>query len=506
MTFKENLLQSGECLLEMIHVSKSFPGVHALRDVRITVRPGEVHALMGENGAGKSTLMKCLFGIYKMDKGEIRINGKPVVIDNPSQALRSGIAMVQQELEQVPQRNVMDNIWLGRYPRKGFLVDDKKMYKDTLKIINIFNMNIDPRDQVSNLSVSMKQMADIVKAVSYNANIIVMDEPTSSLTEKETGTLFEIIRKLRADGCGILYISHKIDEVLAISDKVTVLRDGQWVATENTSDIDSGSLIKLMVNRELGNRFPPKNTQIGETLIRIEGVSTVYAPRLKDISFEVRAGEILGIGGLVGAGRTELLECIYGLRTMESGAVYVDGKNLLRSRRNIKSAGLTMVTEERRLTGIFPQMDIRWNTVSSSIEKNCGRLGLVSIKKVEKNTRWAVDSMRIKAASLKTLISTLSGGNQQKVLLGRCLLNQPRVLLLDEPTRGIDVGAKYEIYQLMIDLAKEGKAVIFVSSEMPELLGVADRILVMSNGRNAGIVDAKDCTQETIITLAAKYL
>ncbi len=495
-------MQSGECLLEMTNVSKSFPGVQALRDVRITVMPGEVHALMGENGAGKSTLMKCLFGIYKMDKGEIRINGKPVLIDTPSQALRSGIAMVQQELEQVPQRNVMDNIWLGRYPRKGFLVDDKKMYKDTLKIINIFNMNIDPRDQVSHLSVSMKQMADIVKAVSYNATIIVMDEPTSSLTEKESGTLFEIIRKLKADGCGIIYISHKIDEVLAISDKVTVLRDGQWVATENTS----GSLIKLMVNRELGNRFPPKNTQIGETLIRIEGVSTVYAPRLKDISFEVRAGEILGIGGLVGAGRTELLECIYGLRTMESGAVYVDGKNLLRSRRNIKSAGLTMVTEERRLTGIFPQMDIRWNTVSSSIEKNCGKLGLVSIKKVEKNTRWAVDSMRIKAASLKTLISTLSGGNQQKVLLGRCLLNQPRVLLLDEPTRGIDVGAKYEIYQLMIELAKEGKAVIFVSSEMPELLGVADRILVMSNGRNAGIVDAKDCTQETIITLAAKYL
>ena len=499
-------MQSGECLLEMINVSKSFPGVQALRDVRITVRPGEVHALMGENGAGKSTLMKCLFGIYKMDKGEIRINGKPVVIDNPSQALRSGIAMVQQELEQVPQRNVMDNIWLGRYPRKGILVDDKKMYKDTLEIINIFNMKIDPRDQVSHLSVSMKQMADIVKAVSYNATIIVMDEPTSSLTEKESGTLFEIIRKLKADGCGIIYISHKIDEVLAISDKVTVLRDGQWVATENTSDIDSGSLIKLMVNRELGNRFPPKNTQIGETLIRIEGVSTVYAPRLKDISFEVRAGEILGIGGLVGAGRTELLEGIYGLRTMESGAVYVDGKNLLRSRRNIKSAGLTMVTEERRLTGIFPQMDIRWNTVSSSIEKNRGKLGFVSIKKVEKNTRWAVDSMRIKAASLKTLISTLSGGNQQKVLLGRCLLNQPRVLLLDEPTRGIDVGAKYEIYQLMIELAKEGKAVIFVSSEMPELLGVADRILVMSNGRNAGIVDAKDCTQETIITLAAKYL
>ncbi len=490
----------------MNNVSKSFPGVQALKDVKINVRPGEVHALMGENGAGKSTLMKCLFGINKMDSGQIRLNGEPIVIDNPSQALRSGIAMVHQELEQVPQRNVMDNIWLGRYPRKGLLVDDKKMYEDTKKIINSFNMKIDPRTQINHLSVSMKQMADIVKAVSYNAKVIVLDEPTSSLTEKETEALFEIIRKLKSDGCGIIYISHKNDEVLAISDRVTVLRDGQWVATENICDIDSNKLIKLMVNRELGNRFPPKNKTIGETLIRIEGLTSVYEPKISDVSFEVRAGEILGIGGLVGAGRTELLESIFGLRTVESGAVYVDGKDIFKSRKHSKNAALTMVTEERRVTGIFPQMDIRWNTVSSSIQKNIGKLGLISMKKVEKNTQWAVKAMRIKTPNLKTLISTLSGGNQQKVLLGRCLLNEPRILLLDEPTRGIDVGAKYEIYQLMIELAKEGKAVVFVSSEMPELLGVADRILVMSNGRNAGIVDAEECTQEMIMTMAAKYL
>ena len=499
-------METGEYLLEMRNVSKSFPGVQALKDVQINVRPGEVVALMGENGAGKSTLMKCLFGIYTMDQGEILMNGKPVKIENPHQALRIGIAMVQQELEQVPRRNVMDNIWLGRYPRKGLFVDDRKMYKDTLKIIDLFKMNIDPRTQVNNLSVSMKQMADIVKAVSYNARIIVLDEPTSSLTEKETEALFKIIRQLRSEGCGIIYISHKIEEVIAISDRVTVLRDGQWVATERTGDIDANKLIKLMVNRELSNRFPPKEKSIGETILKVEHLSSLYNPKIQDISFEVRAGEILGIGGLVGAGRTELLECIIGLRTVVSGSIQVDGKDILKSRKKVKDAGIAMVTEERRETGIYPMLDIRWNTISSSINKNRNKLGFISMKKVEKNTQWAVDTMRIKTPTLKTLISSLSGGNQQKVLLGRCLLNEPRILLLDEPTRGIDVGAKYEIYQLMVALAKEGKAVLFVSSEMPELLGLADRILVMSNGRNAGIMDANDCSQESIMTLAAKCL
>ncbi len=497
---------TGECLLEMRNVSKSFPGVQALKDVRIDVKPGEVVALMGENGAGKSTLMKCLFGIYKMDQGEILMNGKPVEIANPQQALHVGIAMVQQELEQVPRRNVMDNIWLGRYPRKGLFVDDKKMYRDTLKIIDLFKMNIDPRTQVNNLSVSMKQMADIVKAVSYNAKVIVLDEPTSSLTETETEALFKIIRQLKSEGCGIIYISHKIEEVMAISDRVTVLRDGQWVATECIGDIDANRLIQLMVNRELSNRFPPKDKEIGETVLKVEHLTSLYNPKIQDVSFDVRAGEILGIGGLVGAGRTELLECIIGLRTVEAGSVQVDGKDVLKSRKKNKNAGIAMVTEERRETGIYPMLDIRWNTVSSSIEKNRNKLGLISMRKVEKNTQWAVDAMNIKTPTLKTLISSLSGGNQQKVLLGRCLLNEPRILLLDEPTRGIDVGAKYEIYQLMIALAKEGKTILFVSSEMPELLGIADRILVMSGGRKAGIIDAKECSQENIMALAASCL
>jgi len=493
-------------LLEMKSISKRFPGVQALQDVQFNVKAGEVHALMGENGAGKSTLMKCLFGIYQMDEGEIFMEGAPVQIHNPRKALDSGIAMVQQELEQIPQRNVMDNIWLGRYPRKGLFIDDAKMYEDTNKIIELFNMDIDPYAQMNHLSVSTKQMADIIKAVSYNAKVIVLDEPTSSLTEKETESLFQIIKRLKEQGSGIIYISHKLEEVMAISDRVTVLRDGRWVATERTEDITTDELIKLMVDRDLEKRFPPKDKEIGQTVLSVENLSSVYSPQIHDVSFEVRTGEILGIGGLVGAGRTELLECIFGMRTVSEGAVYAGGRNLVGSHKSCKDFGIAMVTEERRETGIFPMMDIRWNTVASSIDKDCTGIGLISLKKVEKSTQWAVDAMRIKTPTLKTLISSLSGGNQQKVLLGRCLLNEPKILLLDEPTRGIDVGAKYEIYQLMIALAKEGKAVIFVSSEMPELLGIADRILVMSNGRNAGIVDAESCTQEIIMKLAAKYL
>ena len=499
-------MAAGEYILEMKNISKSFPGVQALKDVQLNIKAGEVHALMGENGAGKSTLMKCLFGIYKMDGGEVWFQGRQVNIKSPHEALRTGIAMVQQELEQVPERSVMDNIWLGRYPRRGIFVDDKKMYEDTQRIIADFGVSIDPRDRVGHLSVSMKQMADIVKAVSYDAKVIVMDEPTSSLTERETESLFKIIARLKENGCGIIYISHKIDEVLEIADRVTILRDGQWISTDNTQDMDADTLIRLMVNREIGNRFPPKDNEIGKPLLRVEDLSSLYEPRLDQVSFEVREGEILGIGGLVGAGRTELLECLFGLRTISGGAIWIDGENILERRRRAKEIGMGLLTEERRVTGIYPQMDIRWNTVASSLEKNRGPLGFISMKKVEENTQWAVSAMNIKTASLRTLISNLSGGNQQKVLLGRCLLTEPRILLLDEPTRGIDVGAKYEIYQLMIDLAKEGKAVIFVSSEMPELLGVADRILVMSNGRNAGIVNAREAGQEEIMALSAKYL
>lgn len=489
----------------MTGISKAFPGVQALQDVKLQVMPGEVHALMGENGAGKSTLMKCLFGIYKKDAGEIRLMGETVEFANPSQALHRGVAMVQQELEQVPNQSIMDNIWLGRFPGKGPFINDKKMYEDTVRLLKDFDLHVDPKMKIGQLSVSTKQMVDIIKAVSYDAKIIVLDEPTSSLTERETEALFKIIRRLQKEGRGIIYISHKIDEVLAISDKVTVLRDGRWVATEQTRDMSTAALIRMMVAREMNDRFPPRDNVPGEVVLEVKNLTTVYPPIIQGVSFEVCAGEILGIGGLVGAGRTEVLESVLGIRKRASGQVLVSGAPIS-TIREAMGHGVTLLTEERRETGIFPLMDIRWNSVASSLDKVCSALGLVSMGKVEKNTQWAIDSLRIKTASQKTLISNLSGGNQQKVLMGRCLLNEPQVLLLDEPTRGIDVGAKYEIYQLMVDLAKRGKTIVFVSSEMPELIGISDRILVMSNGRAAGIVDSKTATQEKILELSTQYL
>lgn len=492
-------------LLQMKSVSKRFGGVQALDHVQVNVRAGEVHALMGENGAGKSTLMKCLFGLYVMDEGEIVLKGQTVRFTGPNEALRSGVAMVQQELEQVQESSVMDNIWLGRFPMKGPFVDDKALYSNTKKLLEEFGVDIDPKTKISQLSVSMKQMVDIIKAVSYDASIIVLDEPTSSLTERETEALFEVIERLKARGCGIIYISHKMDEVLRISDTVTIMRDGHWIGTEPTTDMDVDTLIKMMVAREMNDRFPPKSPEIGGVTLKVENLSTVYEPRIEDVSFEARKGEVLGIAGLVGAGRTELLESIFGLRKIASGKVYINGVEY-DHKKPPKSVGLTLLTEERRATGIFPLLDIRWNTVAASLEKVQNRMGLISDKLVAEKTQEAIDSMHIKTESMKTLISNLSGGNQQKVLLGRCLLNEPDVLLLDEPTRGIDVGAKYEIYQLILNLAKQGKTVLFVSSEMQELMGVADRIMVMSGGRNAGIIDAAEATQEIIMGMAAKFV
>ena len=494
-----------EYLLEMTGISKAFPGVQALQDVQLQVRPGEVHALMGENGAGKSTLMKCLFGIYKKDAGEIRFQGKNMEFSNPSQALHCGIAMVQQELEQVPNQSIMDNIWLGRFPGRGMFVDDRRMYASTVDLLKNFGLNVDPKTKINQLSVSSRQMVDIVKAVSYQAKIIVLDEPTSSLTERETEDLFRIIRRLQSEGCGIIYISHKIDEVLEISNRVTVLRDGRWVATEPTETLSAADLIRMMVAREMNDRFPARESRIGEPVLRVENLSTVYPPVLSDISFEVRAGEILGIGGLVGAGRTEVLESILGLRKIASGRIMVEDREIT-TVADAQSCGITLLTEERRETGIFPLMDIRWNAVAACIRKMRNRLGLLSMRKVSQSTQWVVDTLQVKTPSQKTLISNLSGGNQQKVLLGRCLLNEPRVMLLDEPTRGIDVGAKFEIYQIMADLAKQGKSIIFVSSEMPELIGMSDRILVMSNGRMAGILEGASATQERIFELSTRYL
>ena len=498
--------RQNDLLLEMKNISKEFPGVKALDGVSLRVRRGSVHALMGENGAGKSTLMKCLFGIYARDGGEILLEGKPVFFRNPREALENGVAMVHQELNQALKRNVMDNIWLGRYPTAlGVYTLEKKMYEDTKRIFQELDIEIDPRRIMSTIPVADRQMVEIAKAVSYGAKIIVLDEPTSSLNEKEVAHLFRIIEKLRRDGCGIIYISHKMEEILRISDDVTVMRDGTHVATESAKDLTIDRIIKLMVGRELTNRFPPKTNVPAEVALRIEGLTARYAP-VKDVSFAVRRGEIVGLAGLAGAGRTEVMECIFGLLTRTAGKMFLEGKEIVnRSPRDAIANGFALLTEERRSTGIFGILDITDNTVISNLRQY--RQGLhLNAKKMKQDTRWSIDAMRIKTPSTATKIRTLSGGNQQKVILGRWLLTKPSVLLLDEPTRGIDVGAKYEIYQLMIDLAAEGRSIIMASSEMPELLGVCDRILVMSGGRLAGEVDAKNATQEQIMALAAKYV
>lgn len=496
-----------EVLLQMNDICKEFPGVKALDHVSLTVKAGTVHALMGENGAGKSTLMKCLFGIYAKDSGQIFLEGKEINFKNSKEALENGVAMVHQELNQALKRNVMDNIWLGRYPKTaGIMVNEKKIYKDTKAVFDELEINVDPKRIMSTMPVSQRQMVEIAKAVSFNSKIIVFDEPTSSLTEEEVAHLFKIINMLRDRGCGIIYISHKMAEILKIADEVTIMRDGTYVATKPSSELTTEEIIRLMVGRELNNQFPPKTNKPGEVALEVEHLTAQYSI-LKDVSFNVRKGEVVGIAGLDGSGRTECLENIFGIATRKEGTIKLDGKQV--SNRSAKESiknGFAMLTEERRATGIFGILTIRENTVIASLKKHIKKHLYLSNKSMNEDTQWSIDAMRTKTPSQDTKIRALSGGNQQKVILGRWLLTEPEVLLLDEPTRGIDVGAKYEIYQLILDLANKGKVVIMVSSEMPELLGVCDRILVMSGGRLAGEVEAKSTTQEEIMTLAAKYV
>ena len=497
---------SEQILLEMKDISKSFPGVKALDGVSLTVRRGTVHALMGENGAGKSTLMKCLFGIYSKDAGKIFLDGREVSFKNPKDALEHGVAMVHQELNQALKRNVMDNIWLGRYPTNlGFITSEKKMYSETKKIFDQLKIKVDPRTKMSEMSVADRQMVEIAKAVSYNSEIIVLDEPTSSLTEQEVEHLFSIIDMLRDRGCGIIYISHKMEEILRISDDITVMRDGMHIITEPADKFTMDRIIKLMVGRELGSRFPERNAEakIGDTVLRVEGLSSRHN-HVREVSFDVRKGEIVGFAGLAGAGRTEVIENIFGISERSAGKIYLHGKEVKnRNPREAIKNGFALLTEERRATGIFGILDLRENTTVSSLRKYRGPIGLLREAKRRKDTEWAMSTMRVKAPSQRTKIRSLSGGNQQKVILGRWLLTEPEILMLDEPTRGIDVGAKFEIYKLIVELAERGKAVIMVSGELPELLGVCDRICVMSGGRLVGEVDAKSATQEDIMRLAA---
>ena len=494
-------------ILQANGLEKVFITNTIFKDISFSINAGQKVGLVGPNGAGKSTLMKCLFGIYNKDSGHIYLEGREVNFNSSKEALMNGVAMVHQELNQALKRSVMDNLWLGRYPKTaGFVVNEKKMFHDTVEIFNELGIDVDPHRIMSTMPVSQRQMVEIAKAVSYHSKIIVFDEPTSSLTEEEVEHLFRIINMLRDRGLGIIYISHKMAEIKRISDEITVMRDGQHVATKPASELEMSDIIRLMVGRELGNQFPPKTNKPGDVFLEVEHLTGQYN-NLRDVSFTARRGEIVGLAGLDGSGRTETLETMFGVATRKDGVIKLDGKVCKNQtpRQSIRNH-FALLTEERRATGIFGILNIRENTVISSLDKH-KRLGFVlSDKSMKKDTQWSIDAMHTKTPSQETKIRSLSGGNQQKVIIGRWLLTDPDVLLLDEPTRGIDVGAKYEIYQLILDLANKGKTVLMVSSEMPELLGVCDRILVMSGGRLAGEVDAKTTTQEDIMRLAAKYV
>lgn len=496
-----------EYLLSIKDVCKSFSGVKVLKNVCLNIKAGTVHSLMGENGAGKSTLMKCLFGIYKQDSGEFFLEGEAFNFTDPKHALEHGVSMVHQELNQVTKRTISDNIWLGRYPTKGPFVDEKKMYNDTMALFQRLNIHLDPRTRLDKLSVSQRQMVEIAKAVSYDAKVIVLDEPTSSLTAHEVEMLFDIMKVLKNEGVGIVYISHKMEEIFEVSDEVTVLRDGFYIGTEDIKNLTMEKIVNMMVGRELEDRFPPKENKPGDVHMTVKNLSTRYAPEIQDVNFELRRGEILGVAGLVGAGRTEMVEALFGARTLRTGEIFIDGKKIDNSSpHKAINNRFALLTEERRETGIYPVADITFNSTISNIKSYKNKAGFLIDRKMKDDTDEQIRAMRIKTPNRREKIRALSGGNQQKVIIGRWLLTDPDILLLDEPTRGIDVGAKYEIYQLIINLAKRGKSIIVVSSEMPELLGITNRIMVMSNGRVSGIVNTDETTQTEIFNLSAKYL
>ena len=495
-----------ENILEIEKLSKSFGKNHVLKDINLKVKRGTVMGLMGENGAGKSTMMKCLFGIYNRDDGSIIFDGRPVNFTGPKDALENGVAMVHQELNQCLDRTVLDNMWLGRYPTKGGMVDERYMLNETKNLFLRLKMNVNPKQLMRTMSVSQRQMCEIAKAVSYDAKIIVLDEPTSSLTEREVKKLFSIVDELRKQGISFVYISHKMDEVFEICDEVSVLRDGEMIMTKSTKETNMNELISAMVGRSLDQRFPPVDNIPGDVVLELKGLSTQYAPLLKDISFEVKQGEIFGIYGLVGAGRSELLETLFGLRTIKSGKIIYKGKDIrFKNAKEAMDYNFAFVTEERKANGMFAKGDLTFNTTITSLDKNMTGFALDN-RKMKDATIREIHKMHTKCMGPGDLITALSGGNQQKVIIGKWLERDPEVFLLDEPTRGIDVGAKYEIYQLIINMAKQGKTCIVVSSEMPEILGITNRIAVMSNYRLAGIVNTKETNQEELLRLSAKYL
>ncbi len=490
-------------LLEMKRIHKRFPGVHALKGVDFELRPGEVHAIMGENGAGKSTLIKILGGIYTADEGEIIVDGRPAAIDGVASSKELGIAVIHQELVLAPSMTVAENIYLGREPMKSFFVDTRKMIGDAQALLNSFDMErIDAESLIKNIPIAERQMVEIVKAISENSRILVMDEPTSSLSDKEVDFLFGVMRTLTANGVGIIYISHKMSELDQICDRVTVLRDGAYVGTETVKNVTRDKLISMMVGRELTNYYTRDFLPPGEVLLRCEGVSD--GKLVKDASFELRKGEILGFAGLVGAGRSELMKCVFGLAGDCTGDIYINGKKTrITSPVAAMKAGLSLVPENRKDEAAYLLQGVRYNTTIEVLREFIKGIFVDSARE-EDITRRYIDLMATKTPSLEQPLMNLSGGNQQKVIIGRWLASSPKILILDEPTRGVDVGAKSEIYAIMNRLVKEGIGIIMISSEMPEIINMSDRVYVMNQGRIAGLLERADISQENIMKLAAQ--
>ena len=482
-------------------IVKEFSGVRVLNGVSFRLRRGSVHALMGENGAGKSTLMKILCGMYPATQGEIMIDGKTVKISSPIDAKRLGIAMIHQELSAFHELTVAANMFMNREYKRGFLLDDKRMNQAAAEILADLNISIDPKLKMNRLSVAEMQLVEIAKAVSTDADIIIMDEPTSALTEAEVANLYKTVRDLRSRGKAIVYISHKIEEIFAIADEITVLRDGDFVAHDTIEAFDHDKLISLMVGRTLNQQFHKTHHSFGDVLLKVEDMSR--SGKFSSVSFEVRAGEVLGISGLIGAGRTEVVETVFGLDRADSGDVYIAGEKVnIRSPRDAISHGLALVSEDRKNVGLNLVGSVKENITIANLEKYC-RFGVIKSREEKKAGDGLMDMLSVKAHSRDTLVSALSGGNQQKVILARWMSTNPKVLILDEPTKGIDVGAKAEIYKLIDEFTAQGGCVIMVSSEMPEILGMSDRIAVMHEGELAAVFDRDEATQEKLLSAAA---
>ena len=495
-------------VIEMLHITKEFPGIKANDDITLQLRKGEVHALLGENGAGKSTLMKCLFGIYSKDSGHIYLEGREVNFTSSKEALNNGVAMVHQELNQALKRTVMDNLWLGRYPKiAGFIVDEHKMLRDTKAIFEELGIDVDPHRVMGTMPVSQRQMVEIAKAVSANCKVLILDEPTSSLTANEVESLFRIMNELKEQGVALVYISHKMDEIKVIADEVTIMRDGHYIGKWDVANMTKEQIIAKMVGRELSNLYPPlENHPSDEIMMKVEDFTSIHPRSFRHCSFELKKGEILGVAGLVGAQRTELMEGIFGLRAHTSGKVWIKGEEVnIKQPRDAIQKSVALLTEDRRATGIMGVLSVADNISIASLDALRKGPIMLDDKKILELVATNKEKMAIKVPSPKTQIKSLSGGNQQKVLIARWLANNPDVLILDEPTRGIDVGAKYESYCIIADLAKQGKSIIMISSEMSEIIGMSNRVMVMCDGRITGFIDGKDATQENIMELATQF-